>query len=713
MTMEQSRQLRFALFCLAFLGLWYTLVVPRLVPQPAANQEQPGDGDKGEGVPVAGKNPGDKQPPGQPAAPKGDGVKPALGDKPVDGDKPENPVVQPEKPALKKFPRKLVTLGSTDPTTGYRLEAVITSRGAAIRSVRLADRRYRDLVKPHPPITLLGTSSDPLLLDSLAYKVETAAEPLSDIDWDVKELLPAEAPHREVVLGYTSPSTGLELTKRFVIEKVGAAPQDVAGKPAVAKDAGGKEGAAPKPAEPGAGGPLDESAAYLVHCDFQFTNTQKAPTSFRFVMQGPNGLPLENVDNVPKYRDIVGAFVSESGAVTITRKTAAEHVKKPDEEWHRPIKYLGLDVQFFAAVVIPRSAPQAKPIFHHAIARSVGKEDAAKTDLSLEFHSQEQTLPADGTLQQRFDLFVGPKREDLVKTLDITDVVHHGMLWWVSRPMLSLLAVFETLTGSYGIAIILLTVCVRLLMLPLSLDQARGAVKMQALQPEIAALRAKYANDQQKMAQAQMELFRKHNYNPLAGCLPMLVQLPIFMGLYSALNLSVDLRMAKFLWMQNLAAPDALFPLGFKVPWMGWTDFNLLPLVTIALFVVQQKLFMPPPMNEEQEQQHKMMNIMMIVMGAMFYRVPSGLCVYFIASSLWGMAERLLLPKAPAGKPATDADAAASTTAGKTDRKADDTGRNGKAAGDEEKPEGFLGWLMRQAEKPGTVKNDTASWKRK
>jgi YidC/Oxa1 family membrane protein insertase len=122
--------------------------------------------------------------------------------------------------------------------------------------------------------------------------------------------------------------------------------------------------------------------------------------------------------------------------------------------------------------------------------------------------------------------------------------------------------------------------------------------------------------------------------------------LPIFIGLYSALSHAVDLRAAQFLWVKNLAAPDQLFqwPGGFRLPFLGHY-FNLLPLVTVGLFLVQQKMFMPAPDpdDEQAQMQHKVMNFMMIFMGFLFYHVPAGLCVYFIASSLWGMGERKLL----------------------------------------------------------------------
>ena len=104
--------------------------------------------------------------------------------------------------------------------------------------------------------------------------------------------------------------------------------------------------------------------------------------------------------------------------------------------------------------------------------------------------------------------------------------------------------------------------------------------------------------------------------------------------------------MASFLWIDNLAAPDALFEMSFSLPFLG-SDFNLLPLITVVLFYAQQKMFMPPPTTDEMAMQQKMMNFMMIFMGFLFYRVPAGLCVYFIASSVWGMSERKLLEFLP------------------------------------------------------------------
>jgi membrane protein insertase Oxa1/YidC/SpoIIIJ len=128
------------------------------------------------------------------------------------------------------------------------------------------------------------------------------------------------------------------------------------------------------------------------------------------------------------------------------------------------------------------------------------------------------------------------------------------------------------------------------------------------------------------------------------------------MGLYYALQESVFFRQASFLWMDNLSAPDRMIWWGQSIPWISDPDnigsmfylgpyFNLLPVVAVVLMIVQQKMMTPPPADEQQAMQFKMMRYMMIFIGVMFYKVAAGLCIYFIASSLWGLAERRLLPK--------------------------------------------------------------------
>jgi YidC/Oxa1 family membrane protein insertase len=216
-------------------------------------------------------------------------------------------------------------------------------------------------------------------------------------------------------------------------------------------------------------------------------------------------------------------------------------------------------------------------------------------------------------------------------------------------------------------------------MFPLSRKQALNAAKMQELQPEIKRLHEKYKNDTEKKTKAQQDLFRQHNYNPLSGCMPALVQLPIFIGLYRSLMVDIELRQAALFgegirWASNLAAPDMLWDWTAYMPAMvtHGTGFlalgpylNIFPLITVGLYIWQQNSFMPPPADEQAALQQKMMKYMTILVGIMFYRVASGLCIYLIVSSAWGMCERKLLPKAaPKNHPAGTTAAVSTASSG-------------------------------------------------
>jgi YidC/Oxa1 family membrane protein insertase len=247
--------------------------------------------------------------------------------------------------------------------------------------------------------------------------------------------------------------------------------------------------------------------------------------------------------------------------------------------------------------------------------------------------------------------------------------------WFASRTGLTTLFIFCTkvmhwvlgkllwLVPVKGLSIILLTVLVRGALFPISRKQALMSQKMQALAPELKKVQEKYKNDPQARTAAMMELYRKHGVNPLGGCLPLFLQMPIFLGLYWALQESIRFRLAPFLWIDNLAAPDMLFRWGEWIPWISDPNnmggalgfpaslfylgpyFSLLPCVAVAFMLVQQKMMLPPPTDDQQAMQQKMMKWMMVVFGIFFYKVAAGLCLYFIASSLWGLAERKLLPR--------------------------------------------------------------------
>jgi YidC/Oxa1 family membrane protein insertase len=224
--------------------------------------------------------------------------------------------------------------------------------------------------------------------------------------------------------------------------------------------------------------------------------------------------------------------------------------------------------------------------------------------------------------------------------------------------MHAVLRYLHAVIPSYGLCIIVLTILVRGMMFPLSRKQALMSVRMQELGPELKKLQEKYKDDRQALGMAQMELYRKHGVNPFGSCWVLLLQMPIFMGLYFALQESTHFRLAEFwpTWIPNLAAPDMMIYWTERIPFISRVQdygsffylgpyFNLLPVIAVVLMIAQQKMMTPPPTDEQQAMQQKMMKYMMIFFGLMFYKVAAGLCLYFIASSAWSFAERQLLPK--------------------------------------------------------------------
>ena len=347
-------------------------------------------------------------------------------------------------------------------------------------------------------------------------------------------------------------------------------------------------------------------------------------------------------------------------------------------------RYAATDARYFSVAIIPFHTPgQPVPALPIGSIRPwrVGlmpKEPKLHklANTSVRITSVPLRLEPGSKYGQQFLVFAGPKERSLLEhpQYQLGNLLYYGWFGWVSRLMLGILHGFYFLVRNYGVAIVLLTVLVRAMMFPLSKKQALSAQKMQELQPEMKAIRQRYKNDPEAYGRAMRELFQKHNYNPFGGCLLVFIQLPIFVGLYRALMVDVALRQAPLVpgisWCSNLAAPDMLLywePVlpAFLASPIGWLGpyLNVLPIVTIALFWLHQKLFTPPPADEQQEMQQKMMGFMMILIGFMFYCVPSGLCIYFITSSLWGVAERKLLPRltGTAGQtPARTAPAAAS-----------------------------------------------------
>jgi YidC/Oxa1 family membrane protein insertase len=401
-----------------------------------------------------------------------------------------------------------------------------------------------------------------------------------------------------------------------------------------------------------------------------------------YALDGPTGLPTEGwwyTQRVARdwgslaVRDVAVRFVGNQSAIISGLNIADGNLDFPASTIGdaAPLSFAGVDALYFAAALIPaHGGPDAPALAEVKPLRAGDVPPAARkklVDVTARLVSRDLVVPAGGAVTHRYGIFAGPKRPELLAAYGVPgagmdDLVYYGWFGWVARPMIAILHALHAVIGNYGIAILLLTVFVRAAMFPVSRKQAISSQKMQALQPEMKAINDKYKDDAVKKTQATQELWKKHDYNPMGGCLLVFLQIPIFMGLYRSLATDVELRQAPLFstairWCSNLAAPDMLWDWSKFLPSMlsapeGWLGpfLNVFPLVTIGLFLWQQKLMMPPAMDEQQRIQQQVMNYMMWFMALMFFKVPSGLCLYFIASSLWGIAERLWLPKTlPAG----------------------------------------------------------------
>jgi len=418
---------------------------------------------------------------------------------------------------------------------------------------------------------------------------------------------------------------------------------------------------------------------YRLQLRVSFRASQK--TRLEYAIDGPNGLPTEGWWYAARVsrswgslgvRDVAMRFVGEPSTLisglTLTDEDAEQTASAILDQ--KPLSFAGVDALYFASGLLPAVEGAEIPQLAEVQSIVVGDvPEAARRKLvnvSCRLLSRELSLEPDVPVTHRFDIFAGPKRPSLLATFgrpqaSMNDLVYYGWFGWVARPMIAILHVLHAIIRNYGIAIILLTVLVRGAMFPISRKQALSSQKMQVLQPEMKAIAEKYKNDPQKRTMVTQELWRKHNYNPAGGCLLVFIQIPIFMGLYRSLATDVELRQAPLFtsairWCSNLAAPDMMldwsgFMPGFLVAPEGWLGpyLNLFPLLTIGLFLWQQKLFMPPAVDEQAKMQQQVMKYMMFFMALMFFKVPCGLCLYFIASSLWGIAERLLLPTAKPG----------------------------------------------------------------
>jgi len=349
---------------------------------------------------------------------------------------------------------------------------------------------------------------------------------------------------------------------------------------------------------------------------------------------GENGLQEIKYDALDKEAPVAGSTISE-------------------KKWDN-VKggFLGITDKYWAAAVIPDQAQPYQGAF-------TSQQSASGRTYHAIMRGSVQTVPPGGMIEQTQLLFAGAKEvatvdayHEALKIDRFDRLIDWGWFYFITKPLFKVLDFFYHLFGNFGIAIILVTVALKLIFLPLANKSYRSMAKMKAVQPEMAAIRERYADDKMKQQQALMELYRKEKINPVAGCWPTLIQIPVFFALYKVLFVTIEMRHAPFFgWIHDLAAPDptSIFNLFGLLPYNPGAvpvigHFLLLgawPLMMGITMWLQMKMNPTPPDPVQQQ----VFSWMPVIFTFMLGSFPAGLVIYWTFNNLLTVIQQSIIMK--------------------------------------------------------------------
>ena len=467
-------------------------------------------------------------------------------------------------------------------------EAVFSNAGPALKSFRL--KKYHLTTDPQSPLVeLAGGKGDLLKVDLDPLQTEAQSPLIFSVD-ETAQVLHSESSPKELVFTATT-AGGVSIRQSFLID--------------------------PKRY------PIELKVTYVNHSEKALEGALKA----RVASLPPKGKT--------SYYAFIGLSLLLDGKL---KQEKADDFKKKEKAFSGIIQWVSYQVDYFMAAVIPEKAQEA---------RFVGRLLPTGI-LEGTWASPVSSINPGEQLTSRFTLFLGPRDLTVLKGIgsNLDQAINFGWFDIIAKPLLYVLRFFNGYVHNYGIAIILLTVLIKILFWPLTHKSYKSMKEMQKLQPLMAKIREKHKGNREQMNKELMGLYKTYKVNPMGGCLPMVIQIPVFFALFRILGNSIELRHAPFfLWINDLSAPDRLFRFSFEVPFMSPPyGIPVLTLLMGASMFLQQKMT-PTPGDPTQA---KIMLLLPIIFTVMFINFPSGLVLYWLVNNILSIGQQYRIIKRPA-----------------------------------------------------------------
>lgn len=381
---------------------------------------------------------------------------------------------------------------------------------------------------------------------------------------------------------------------------------------------------------------------YTLRLKIEFNNLRDILEGYAYVLRWHTGLastehqPSEDMSYAKAY-SLVNKDLDEFDV------ESKEYKAGGNDDW--PAKWVAVRNKYFTVAIIPQGET-AKGVRYYGHTTKLDERvnlKAYQVDLAM-------PLDRDGDFTQDFAVYIGPLDYKIIKSLDVglEEIMNFG--WKIIQPI-SILVLWtftflHKFIPNYGVVIIVFSILVKIILHPLTKKSYQSMKEMQEIQPLMNAIREKYAKDPQRMNQEMMKLYKEHGVNPLGGCLPMLLQMPLLYALFIVFRSTIELRHANFVWWINdLSAPDTIFKLpgGISLPLYG-DSVNVLPIVMGATMLIQQAMTMKDP------KQKMMVYLMPIIMTLAFNTFPSGLNLYYTLFNVFSIVQQKYLTTSPEQK---------------------------------------------------------------